>query len=342
MRIEFKKEIVITHIHNPKEGFKLTPVNCEIRYDPLTGQLSRIFPSKKLNFFDPLLGKMAQDSKSGCPFCPENMEMATPRFPEYLIPTGRLTEGNAWVIPNLSAYESYNGVVIMSPEHYTGMEKISAPMLSQSLGASLKFLRTIGRKDPGTARYGSVNWNYMPCAGGSLVHPHLQVITGRNPSNYVHSIVSSGNEYHEKNRSVFWSDLVEAEAEGERYLGRTGGIVWISTFAPRGLADVTAIIPDKRTPSDFNERDIMNLVSGLLKVIGYYHQAGIPGFNMALYLAREEDQGFWATLRTIGRFTTDPLAGSDVSYMQTLLGDPWSFHLPEETARELKGRFNCP
>ncbi|MFZ5648708.1 MAG: hypothetical protein ACOY30_13930 [Bacillota bacterium] len=339
MRVEFKKEIVKTSFHSPKAGFQLTPVNCEIRYDPLTNQLSRIFPSKKMNFPEQRWKSLADESKSACPFCPENIEKATPRFPEDLIPTGRLKAGKACVIPNLSVYESYSGVVIMSPDHYVEMEEISADMIFQSLCASLEFLVTVHRKDPGKSRYGSVNWNYMPCAGGSMIHPHLQVIAGKNPSTYVQTIVEAGNFYYNTNRSIFWSDLIETEAGGERHPGNTGDVVWLTTFAPRGLADITAVIPGKRAPWDIDENDINNLVSGLLKVISYYHQSGIPGFNAALYLAREEDEGFWATLRMIGRFTTAPLAGSDVSYMQTLLGDPWSFHLPEETARELRRHF---
>lgn len=342
MRISFKKEIITTVFHNPKHGFQLTPAHCEIRYDPLTGQLSRIFPSKRINFHQPGPKSTAGESKGTCPFCPENLEKSTPRFPEDLIPSGRLKSGKACVIPNLSVYESYNGVVIMSPDHYVGMKEISAEMISQSLRASLEFLVTAGRKDPGNARYGSVNWNYMPCAGGSLIHPHLQVIAGRNPSTYAQSVIKASDEYYKSKGSVFWSDLIETESGGDRHPGNTGNITWLSTFAPRGLADITAIIPEKRSASDINAKDIANLASGLLKVISYYHRCGIPGFNTSLYLAGREDEGFWSTLRMIGRFNTAPLAGSDVSYMQTLLGDPWSFQLPEVTAAEMKTYFDRP
>ncbi|MFZ5631419.1 MAG: hypothetical protein ACOY40_01090 [Bacillota bacterium] len=121
---------------------------------------------------------------------------------EEFIPTGRLRSGQAVVVPNLSVYESYNGVVVMGPDHFVGMGEMTPAMLEQSLSAALEFLRIAARKDPDNARYGTVNWNYMPYAGGSMIHPHLQVIAGRNPSSLVDRMAREGSRYYRINRTV--------------------------------------------------------------------------------------------------------------------------------------------
>lgn len=340
MKVNFKKDVLSATFHDPRNNFEITTTCCEIRYDPLTGRLSRIFPSKtlKLSRYD-WNPAVDHSRRQACPFCPENLERSTPRFTGDFVPGGRIRLGRAVVVPNLSAYESYNGVVVMSPDHYLGMGEITSGALGESLAAGLEFLARASAADPDNARYGSVNWNYMPLAGGSLVHPHLQVVAGRKPSTYAGLLIGKSAAYRRKNGSVFWSDLLEAEEGGPRFLGRTGRVAWLATFAPLGLGDVTAVIPGKAAPGDLGEGDVRDVASGMLKVIGYYDSVNIPAFNSALYLARREDRGFWATLRMVGRFTIHPLGGSDISYIQYLLGDPWTFRLPEEMAAELKKNF---
>ena len=340
MPVSFKKDIVKSSFCDPRMDFQISHHLSEIRYDPLTSQLSRIFPSKAFMLPRHDWTPAANQSLARpCPFCAENLENSTPRFPEEFIPTGRVRVGQAVVVPNISVYESYNGVVVMAPEHYVSMRDMTSGMIGQSLEAAVEFLKRAAGKDPDNARYGTVNWNYMPHAGGSVIHPHLQVIAGRNPSSYAGLIIRECERYYRSNNSVFWADLLEAESGGPRYLGKTGSVVWLATFAPRGLADVTAVLPEKASVRDIGEEDIKDIASGVLRVVRYYDSVNIPAFNMALYFARREDQGFWVTLRMIARFSVGPLSASDFSYMQALLGDPWTFQLPEEMAPELRRYF---
>ncbi|MGB9802374.1 MAG: hypothetical protein ACPLUI_01020, partial [Desulfofundulus sp.] len=127
--------------------------------------------------------------------------------------------------------------------------------------------------------------------------------------------------------------------KGERYLGQVGNTHWLATFAPRALCDVTAIVTNKTTIADLENQDLQNLAKGLLKVIRYYNEINIASFNVALYTARKEDRGFWVTARVVGRYTIYPLVGSDFSHLQVLHDEPWTIHLPEEMAGELKAFF---
>ncbi|MBE3585053.1 MAG: hypothetical protein IMW94_02585 [Thermoanaerobacter sp.] len=342
MGIEFKKIVNETEFHNPFQDFALSSFRSEIRFDPLTGHRTRIFPfrNRKLPRHDwtPFVEESRQRF---CPFCPENLEKATPRFPEYIVAGGRVKYGQAVVVPNLSPYEIYSGVTVMGPEHYLPMKSLTTKIIADSFQASLNFLQRVEAYDPERSRYGSVNWNYMPYAGGSIIHPHLQVLCGPTPCRYDSDLIDYSKIYLDQNGSNFWEDLLEYELKkGERYLGQVGNTHWIATFAPRALCDVTAILPHKTTYAELDYQDLYDLAEGLLKVIRYYDEINIASFNAALYAARKEDQGFWITARIVGRYTIYPLVGSDYSHLQVLHDEPWTLHVPEDMARELKKYFS--
>lgn len=340
--VELRTRISETTYHDPNRDFSLHRATVEIRYDPLTGQLVRIFPLRRLKFerFD--WTPVVDESKHlFCPFCPDKLEQVTPRFPDSFVTGGRLRVGQAIVVPNLHPYELHTGVVVMSPEHYVPMEKLTVDFMYDSFMAGVTYLKRCIEVDPQGALYGSVNWNYMPFAGGSLIHPHLQVLIGPEPSNYDGMILNGTRSYLKKTGSVFWVDLVATEqADNRRYLGRVGESHWLATFAPRALADITAIFPNRVTPYDMDEQVIKELVLGLNKVIRYYDSINIPSFNVSLYFGSTPNEGFWTLARIAGRFTIFPKIGTDVSHLQTLHGDQWTIYNPEDLAAELKERFN--
>lgn len=341
MSIEFRRIVNETEFHNPMKDFELKKANSEIRYDPLTGQLVRIFPFRKVTLSSHDWTPFVEESlRRFCPFCPDKLETATPRFPEKLIPGGRLKFGEATVVPNLHPYELYSAVVAMSKLHYIPMPDLTPQLIFDSFKASLEFLKLIAAKDPNNSRYSSINWNYMPYAGGSLIHPHLQVLSGPKPTTFVEQMINASMAYHSNNGSSFWTDLINLEQEkAERYLGQTGNIHWLTTYAPLALCDVTGILTECAAPNELKDNDLKDLATGLKKVIDYYHDNNICSFNMALYFAPKQDTGFKASIRIVGRYTLFPLVGSDFSHLQILHKDPWTLHSPEEMTRELKVYF---
>ncbi|MFZ5644265.1 MAG: hypothetical protein ACOY46_11800 [Bacillota bacterium] len=338
--IDFRKNISKTVYHDPTKNFTLNEVNSEKRYDPLTGKMVRIFPFRKIAFPRHDWTPFVEESRQRfCPFCPGVLEHATPRFQEEFIPGGRLQVGESVLVPNLHPYETHTGVVVMTPQHYLSMEDITVNIMADSMEAGLKYLLAIAEKDSKNARYCSINWNYMPYAGGSLIHPHMQVISGDEPCNLDSEMAYFSAEYFRKNGTVYWNDLLEAERGGDRYLGSTDGIEWLATFAPLALGDVTAVVKGCSTINDMSREHIESLAEGFKRIISYYDSVNLPAFNMALYFAGSGDQGFCCTARFVGRYTLFPIVGSDVSHMQMLHHDPWTLHLPEEMARDLRKFF---
>lgn len=339
--MELRKIVNETTFHHPLKDFALTSVTSEIRFDPLTGKRSRIIP-----FRNPKLPRhdwtpyVEESRQKFCPFCPENLSKSTPRFPEEMLPGGHLKWEQAVVVPNLSPYDVYAAVAVMSPEHYLPIPALKVSVIVSSFRAALEFIKLARSYDPQRAQYGSIGWNYMPYAGGSLIHPHLQILCGPQPGTYSEDMIRCSKIYLSEKGRCFWEDLLETEQKkGERFLGQVGNTYWLASFAPRGLADVTVIFPQKSVPEDIEEKDLENLAEGLQKVLRYYDDNNIASFNAAFYFAHKEDRGFWCSFRIVGRYTIYPLVGSDHSHLQVLQDEPWTIYLPEEMAAELKRYF---
>lgn len=341
MAIEFRVTHYETTFHNPLKNFELTRIPCEIRYDPLTGQAARLISIRKPSLNEHDWTPFVEESRRRfCPFCPEQIDQATPRFPGYLIPGGRFRWGEAKVVPNLNPYDKYSVVVVISPRHYLSMQELTPEVIRNSFQAGQEFLKIVSSQDPEGAKYCSINWNYMPYSGGSLIHPHLQVHAGPRPTSLVAAMLDKAAQYYRENKSVYWADLLAREKEqNERFLGRTGNVYWLAAFAPRALFDVIAVLPGKVTVADLAGEDLDHLADGLNKVITFYKNANVASFNAGLYFAQKEDAGFWVTARTVARFTIFPLVGSDYSHLQVLHDEAWAMYLPEQLTQDLQPYF---
>lgn len=342
MTIEFRREFIESAFLDPRKNYEKKVVTSEVRYDPLTGQISRIFPFRRLishrHDWEPFVEKSRQQF---CPFCPENLDKTTPRFLPDFYPEGYIRTGGATAVPNLHPYEKYASVVVMCREHYVPMGDIYPSMVTESFKAALEYLKYAQKYDSSGARYCSINWNYMPYAGGSVIHPHLQVLAGPKPSTYDEKMYQAAKEYFDKTGQNFFTELIKAEQkENKRYLGRTGQVHWLSTFAPRHVADVTGILPGKTNIGDLTDDDLKQIAEGMIKVAHYYDRINLPSFNAALYFGLDSDGSFYITIRMVGRFTIFPLVGSDITHMQILHDDPWTVLLPEKLAEDLKKDFN--
>jgi UDPglucose--hexose-1-phosphate uridylyltransferase len=95
---------------------KKEEIPFEIRTDPLTGRTGRVF---NLPYQPPKTPNAEETFKRSegifCPFCPENIETSTPRFPEELVPGGKIQIGRATLLPNVLPLDRYVGIAVLSP-----------------------------------------------------------------------------------------------------------------------------------------------------------------------------------------------------------------------------------
>ncbi|MCF8120395.1 MAG: hypothetical protein K9L83_09320, partial [Deltaproteobacteria bacterium] len=149
MSIAFEKIKDRTRLKNPFKDFAMDEVPFEIRYDPLTGQTSRVFDLPYRPIARPDFEELVQKSReTDCPFCPEHLEQMTPLYPEEIVPEGRVHVGDACIFPNFLPLDRYAGVCIFGKDHFIPPGGFTPEVMRDGFTAARTFIRTIARKDP--------------------------------------------------------------------------------------------------------------------------------------------------------------------------------------------------
>lgn len=328
-------------MRNPFKGFSLDEIPFEIRYDPLTGETGRVFDFPYKPPATPDIQEIVQRSKEiFCPFCPDKLEKSTALFPKGFIPEGRIKAGQATLIPNLLPLDTYAGVSILSGEHYIGIEELTPETMRDAFSAALLFIQRVVDVDP-KVQFFSINWNYMPQSGSSLVHPHLQVSCGYVPTNHHRIQIEGCKRYLNENRKSFWQDFVHAEKERkERFICEIGSTFWVMSYVPQSfLPDVWCIFPEHYSLIQLGMEELANFLQGLSKVLNYLGQEGIFAFNMSIFSVKE-DEDFRINARICPRLHTRPIGNSDRAYLQTLHREPCSVRPPESLCPRLREIFD--
>lgn len=93
---------------DPRKAFAENTEEFQVRIDPLTGKsghLSHFNAIRPQRLF--LHDYERPEIKGQCPFCLEMRGKSTPRFVDRVLPEGRLTRGEATLIPNPYPYDIY-------------------------------------------------------------------------------------------------------------------------------------------------------------------------------------------------------------------------------------------
>jgi UDPglucose--hexose-1-phosphate uridylyltransferase len=339
MSVTFKKISSSARILSPFKGHALDELPFEIRFDPLTGETGRVFhlpfKGEKPNFNE----TVKRSKETFCPFCPEVLEKSTPAFPEDIIPAGRLTVGRASVIPNLVPFDRYAGVAIFSDEHFIPMERLVPETMRDAFLACLAFLKRIQTVDA-AVRFFSINWNYMPPAGSSIVHPHLQPNASEVPTNHLRLQLEGAARYANECQRDFWADLMEEEkSSGERYVGEIGSTFWVTNFLPLSfLPDVSCVFSKCHSLSELEEEDLLSFLEGLAKILRAYLEENVYSFNVALFAVRNAPN-FRVNARICPRLLPRPIGNSDVAFPQMLHRESFTVYPPESLCNKIRVTF---
>ena len=133
----------------------------------------------------------------------------------------------------------------------------------------VRHARLVRRLDP-TAVWSSVNANYLPPSGSSLVHPHIQSshdacgLTGQR------LMAEQAGAWHERRSGSDRAALVDQEATGPRWVGHIGRVAWLTPFAPTGFHEVWGVVSGAADVTDLTEQDSRALGQGLSQVLAAY------------------------------------------------------------------------
>jgi len=334
--MELRREVLRGQVLLPDRGFSAAETVVEMRWDPLTGHGARLvrgpFPLFPPSGFD--LAGLAEQTRPTCPFCPERIELVTPKLPARVWPDGRIRCGRAWLFPNLFGYAQYTSVSVYAPElHYLPLERITPELVADNLAAQAAFCAAVGRQDP-AARWAAVNANHMLPSGSSVFHPHLQGFVQPVPSTFQRLLAGVPAER--------FADYLSTERRlGARWLGTTGRVAWLASFAPLGPAELRAFVTGAAAPAALDgDRDLVDeLGHGVATALGLYAELGFNSFNLTLYGAPPDTAGYPLNLRMLCRSSLEPLYRSDVTHLELLHWEAAVDLTPEEVAERARGRF---
>jgi UDPglucose--hexose-1-phosphate uridylyltransferase len=342
--IEFRREIMPSRMLKRDQSGEMVEVaaTVELRFDPLTGRTGRLVPYSVSRIIRPDLAALEKRSRElTCPFCPPLVERITPRFPADLFPEGVIRQGKAFAFPNQDPYDVYGVVVVITDEHFVTIDRLDHETVLNALTAAHTYIKRVREVDA-RAEYSFIAWNYMPPAGGSLVHPHLQCNAGYHPTNFQRQMLGAADRYFEEKHTNYWVDLVEEEKRtGERWVGTTGGVQWLTGFAPRGrLGDVIAVFPEKASLADLTGADLSDFTEGLIKVAGYFNELNLISFNMSTYSGLDNERfRVHARITPRGQLLYSSIETSDQFYYQILQDETICILPPEGAAAGLRKRF---
>ncbi len=333
--MDFIKITKTSRFLDPTQGFTETKRYSEVRVDPLTGRSTRIldFPIREIVRGD--MSAQVESSRGFCPFCPELRDLVTPKFHPDLLSRERYIIGEAMSVPNVFPYDENGAVCIMCREHYLPLTAFTAGIIRNSLQCCFEYLEDVVIRQPDMI-YQSVNWNYMPLAGGSLIHPHLQITASSSSTNYYTGMVPALARYKERCGRDYWTDLREEESRlKERCIMVNGHMTWLVDFAPLGVFDVLGVFHEVVRPEGINGRLLDDLVQGILHVLSYIDSLNMGSLNMSLYFLLG-DPLFTPHVRICPRVSIPPYDASQINYMKMLHNESLTTLKPEAICDELK------
>ena len=340
--MEFESIRKETVILNPQRNMAKQSIPSEIRTDPLTGRTARICHFMKLQWEKPNFEALVAGTDAWCPFCADKVLKVTPCFGQELIPEGRLQKDDMVLFPNIAPYDSIGAVATFGERHYIPMTAFEPAHMAAAFGLALEFFKRVDATGHPESVYPIVNWNYMPPAGSSLIHPHLQVFSTSSAPNLMQQELRAAKRYLEIHRSNFWDDLVTAEMlSGERYLGKIGRSHWLTAFAPMGVAgDVLAVLEGVRCTLELSDQDILDIATGLAKVMAEYDKIGVYSFNMNFFTGAKTDNHYRFHLLFSPRtFFNQKLGTPDIGALRNLFNETLCMAYPEEINGMLKKGF---
>ncbi|MFB0499782.1 MAG: hypothetical protein ACETWO_00680 [Candidatus Hadarchaeaceae archaeon] len=344
-KIMFEKTVQEARLLSPLNDFKLVTQPIEIRKDPLTGRRCRINlerakrPKQAAKTTD--MENIVEASRAKCFFCAENLEKMTPMFPEDF-PERRIKVGTACIFPNLFPFGGFHAVGVFSNDHHLDPNQFSPKLLEDCFEGCLRYFEQVHERYP-EIKYWHINWNYMPPAAASIIHPHVQLTADPDPTSRLQEFIRSSRSYFDREGSNYWSDLVEAERnKKERFIGKTGPVAWVTSFAPEGNSEVVAVFTGISAMTSLKKRGLGDFCDGLSRILKGYHVLGVQSFNMTTFSGPcDEDLSEYYLLnaKLVSRPSPKQFYTSDDGFMEKLHHESVIETMPETLAEKLREHF---
>jgi UDPglucose--hexose-1-phosphate uridylyltransferase len=291
----------------------------QYREEHLTGLRCRISPDRLKRQIDQTL--YIPSNAEGCPFCRDAIFSVTPTFPD----GRRIIRGESVTFPNLFPFGEGHVVTVITLEH-----TVAAFRRQQIVDALLSQIDALRQADG----YASINWNFLPSSGASLVHPHMQGLSDSCPSRIADCYITASEQYRREHGRNYWEAVMEEEKSSDRYLFGDE-MLWSAHAVPVGEREVRGILPISTLDEMENYVDLV--ARGILEIISLYRELGTHAFNMSIFFDKNNnDHGFRAFCSMISRINPNPSSTSDSAFMERLHLEPVIMTLPEDLGKFYK------
>ncbi len=336
--LAFKQEMFQSRIILPSGEAVERPI--EIRTNPITGRTCRITYSRGEEREPgaealPEPPPFAHDTAS-CPFCQAQLAARTPRLVSELWPSGRMIRGSSTLFPNLFPYGRYSAVSLFDDRHFVEIGTADLQSYADSFLNCRDYLLRVLAHDP-AAGFMAITQNHLPSAGGSLLHPHLQVQADRNPANHQRFLSTRAAEHRKKNGTRLFGDYLAMEkAAGLRWIGETGPWQWLAAFAPEGFFEIWGILPGVTSLRNASDDHWADLARGVMNTQKFYRSLGRNGYNLGLLVLEDGSDDLELRVVHTVRGNYAPWVRSDFTGFEVMLGDMATFAAPELTAERAR------
>lgn len=336
--LRFDKQTLFARFVSPSG--KGVRKQVEVRTHPITGRACRIALARA-DEREPgtrALPPPPPDATAieTCPFCPPQAEQRTPTLNPSVFKEKRLKQGDSLLFPNLFPYGAYSAVSLFDSRHFVEIGMASPRSYADCLKNCVRYLKQIQRAEPGVW-YMAITQNHLPSAGGSLVHPHLQVHADIVPGNHHRFLSQRAAGYFEQTGRLIFSDyLAHEKADGARYLGRTGRWEWLAAFAPEGFFELWAVLPEAFSLNDPRDADWEGLAQGMIQAQRFYRSRCRNGYNFGLLLTEDGNRTLELRATILARSNYAAWVRNDHTGFELIWGDMATFHRPEAIADEAR------
>ncbi|MCK7512403.1 MAG: galactose-1-phosphate uridylyltransferase [Desulfobacterales bacterium] len=246
--------------------------------------------------------------------------------------SGRLVRGASVLFPNLFPYGAHSAVSLFDDRHFVEIGTASVESYTNSFLNCADYLQRVLAQDP-DAVYMAITQNHLPSAGGSLLHPHLQIQADRVAANH-QRFLQAGGQPLQGNRPAPFLRLPAVRAEGRQadYIGTTGAWEWLAAFAPEGFFEIWGILPGATSLSQVTADGWKGLAAGVLNAQRYYRSLNRNGYNLGMLAIEDGASKLELRVVILARSNYAPWARNDHTGFEVMLGDMATFTAPEDTA----------
>lgn len=337
--IGFFEAHTVGKVPNLADGGRFHEVPLVLRRDPIFGGQTRFVLGSKLQPEEAVDLSSIVSAPGFCPFCPDKIDLVTYPFPEEIVPEGKIKRGKSIVVPNILSYSTYSAVGVYDrTKHFVAMEEMDSTLVGDLLTGMVDHAKAV-RSFDSDAKFSSINANYLPPSGSSLVHPHIQSSHDYLPLSSQGRLIDEMAQFKAQTGRGLLEALVEAESDLKvRYIGEWGSVSVLTPFAPVGFREVWIVSRVRGDIVDLNQSQIADFAEALSFVIKGYVALNLQSFNFAMTGSGDaNDVGGNVLLRIVARSNPTAAYRSDVTYFERLYNESMIDVTPEETASVLRG-----